>query len=215
VTVKIDCSEWDKPLDKTIDCVLCHSPLKVTYHWIVNHWLHATVHDQCAANFEKRLKGKKALIAEIPERFQHWDLAQFSNQRAVADASSFDLNATHTVLALVGLPARGKSRLMWHIVAQFFNDLPGKWVDYFLFVDLMTEYDQSKIIRLKQSPFAFIDDIGCTESFGRTRAQLQDAIRYRVQTQKWTFLTIDNQDFDQDLIKNVFRDRATVVVIDE
>jgi DNA replication protein DnaC len=214
--VKIDCSEWDKPLDKTINCVLCHSPLKVTYHWIVNHWLHATVHDQCAANFEKRLKGKKALITEIPERFQHWDSAQFSNQQAVADASSFDLNAAYTVLALVGLPGRGKSRLMWHVVSQFFSDLPGKWVDYFLFVDLMSgEYDQSRIIKIKTSPFVFIDDIGCTESYGRTRAQLQDAIRYRVQMRRWTFLTIDDPSFDNGLIENVFRDRAVVVIFDE
>ena len=87
-----------------------------------------------------------------------------------------------------------------------------RWVEYFLFSDLATEYDQSKIIKVKTAQFVFLDDL--TElPPGRTRAQIQEVVRYRVQSAKWTFLTIDKDAFDEDLLTNVFRERAVKIKV--
>jgi hypothetical protein len=74
----------------------------------------------------------------------------------------------------------------------------------------MTEYDQSKITKVKLGQFVFIDDLAEAAS-GRMRTLIQEVIRYRVQTQRWTFLTIDNDKFDPDLLTNVFHERAITV----
>ena len=65
---------------------------------------------------------------------------------------------------------------------------------------------------IKSSRFCFIDDIGCVDSFGRERAQLQQVIRNRVQKGQWTFLTIDNMDFDAGF-DDLFVERAVKIFI--
>ncbi len=117
------------------------------------------------------------------------------------------------------IPPRYQSRLMWAIIQTFFDELEvdtglRRWVDYYLFTDLITEQDKSVLAKVKMGRYVFIDDIGCTDSYGRERAQLQDVIRTRVQKEQWTFLTIDSPDFDPGL-KDFFRDRALDIWIDQ
>jgi DNA replication protein DnaC len=227
MTVEIDFSDENPfvptgppPPDKEIECAICKKPLRARHHWIISRWMHGTVHERCAAEWERsRVSGHREEV-KIPDRFGEWDLSRFPHKRAFSEAQSFEPDSRLKTLIIMGPPGSGKSRLMWNIVAQFFNvwaseRRQSRWVEYLLFTDLMTDYDQSKITKLKTCQFAFVDDIGCTESFGRSRALLQDVIRFRLSTQKWTFLTIDDRKFDPDLIDNAVRDRAKLVIIDE
>jgi DNA replication protein DnaC len=210
-------TEFDKPPDKTIKCLLCEQPLKVTHHWIpfLNHWMHATCHDRCEEEWEQKQRhGQKApWQREIPDRFTHFDVTKVPDQRAAAEASDFGPDANYKTLAIIGPPGRAKSRLMWNVVKGFFDVLGNnRWIDYYLFTDLMTEFDRNQIAKLKMSKYAFVDDIGATESYGRERAQLQDAIRTRVQKGQWTFLTIDELSFDPGF-EDLFRERAVVIYV--
>lgn len=211
-------SELDPPEPITgYNCRLCGAPLKlVQWHWVYDRWLHDTVHVRCAEEWEKRkaTEGVKAMEREIPERFRHFD-AKKANQEALWRAQEFSPESDKKTLAIVGVPGRGKSRLMWAIVEQFFAELGGsRWVEYFLFEDLITEFDRNALTKLKGAKHAFIDNVGGVESYGRERAQLQSVIRTRINKGMWTFLTIDNIDFDSGL-KALCRDRALFVVIDQ
>jgi chromosomal replication initiation ATPase DnaA len=215
-------TEFDKPPDKEIECMLCYQPMTVRHHWVrmINKWMHATCHDSCVENWEKQHRVAKAAQAEhqIPERFQDYDLSK-ANQEAVRLAGAFSPQSRYKTLAIIGVRARGKSRLMWQVIKQFFSDLEAetgthRWVDYYIFPDLVTAYDRTLLATVKMGKYVFIDDIGCTESFGRERAQLQDIIRTRVQKGQWTFLTIDNVDFDPGLA-DFFKERAVAVYLDQ
>ena len=201
-------------------CLWCHQPLKARFWMLQGKRLRPTVHDRCAQAYEKMLHDPRKTVegdAQIPERFRHWDPAKFPDKHAFSVAQSFDPKSQFKVLAILGDPGKGKSRLMWQIIRQFFEIWSeerhqSRWVEYFLFSDLASEYDQSKIMKVKMAQFAFLDDL--TElPAGRTRAQIQEVVRYRVQTQKWTFLTIDKDAFDEDLLTNVFRERAITVKV--
>jgi hypothetical protein len=212
-------TEFDKPPDKIINCMLCELPLKVTHHWmpVINHWMHPTCHDHCVEDWERKTScGKLApWQRDIPERFRSFDLGKVPPERRplVAEVSDFGPDNQYKTLAIIGPPGTAKSRMMWNALKGFFDVLANnRWVDYYLFTDLMTEFDRNQISKLKMSKYAFVDDIGATESYGRERAQLQDAIRTRVQKSQWTFLTIDDPSFDPGF-DDLFRERAVVIYV--
>jgi len=198
-------------------CLLCHQPIRARYWMVMGKRMHGTVHEGCCDRYERELHGQKTEQVAIPERFKEWDTEKFPDKQAFAAAQAFDPDSKYKTLALLGDPGKGKSRLMWQIVRQFFEvwaeqRRQSRWVEYFLFSDLATEYDQSRITKVKMSQFVFLDDL--TElPPSRTKALIQEVVRYRVQTQKWTFLTIDKAEFDPDLIHHVCHERAVVVKV--
>jgi DNA replication protein DnaC len=201
-------------------CLFCRKPLRARYWMLMGKPLRPTVHEQCAQRYNKMLHDPRKTVpgdAEIPERFRFWDFAKFPDKHAFSLAQSFDPDSQYKTLAILGNPGKGKSRLMWQVVRQFFEiwaeqKNQSRWVEYYLFSDLMTEYDQSKISKAKAAQFCFIDDLADAPS-GRVKAAVQEVVRYRVQSQKWTFLTIDSDKFDPDLLTNVFRERALKVEV--
>ena len=204
-------------------CRFCHRPLRARYWMLMGKRLRPTTHDACAAAYEKMLKDPQKKVegdAQVPEQFRHWDLGKFRNEQAFSEAQAFDPDSQRKTLVVMGDVGKGKSRLAWAIVRQFFelwsdSRNQARWVDYFSFVDLVSgDYDQSKLSRLKNCQFAFVDDIGCVDSFGKRRAEIQAALRFRVQSDRWSFLTVDHADFDRDLFEHIVMDRACVVVID-
>ena len=220
---KFEC-ELEKPADKEIACMLCRQPMWVTHYWIgvVNHWWHATVHERCLDAYDAlRRKSQLSVVKgrEVPERFLDFNHA-LADQEALAIAKSFTPDSKLRTLALIGVPRRGKSRIMWAVVTQFFDLLELKtgadcWIQYFIFPDLVSELDRVMLNRLKTAKYAFVDDIGSVESYGRERAALQQVIRTRIQKgDLWSFLVIDSLTFDpglQDLLKG----RAVIFYFDK
>lgn len=210
--VRLD-ARWERP------CRLCGGQMTGHYwSWAGRIYFGSTSHQECIDTEEHRKRGEKPFIARIPERFASFDPNKFRNADAFDQAGAFTPDSKYNVLAIIGPPGKGKSRLAWHIVEQFFqlwnmHRGQSKWVEYFLSSDLMSEYDQSKLSLLKNCQFAFVDDLGDCPA-GRIRSALQNAIRYRVQAGKWSFLTIDSIEFDQDLVEHVFLERATVIIMD-
>jgi hypothetical protein len=205
------------PTPLHIDCALCGKPMVARYHYLFGRWLHSTVHDKCAEAHDRKSgqRSAKGVEQEIPPRFAHFD-AKMAIAEAVDAVVSFSPASELKTLAVIGVPARAKSRLMWSVIQGFFGELERKtglqrWVDYYIFPDLVTEYDRGVFTKIKLGKYVFIDDIGCTESYGRERAAVQDVIRARVQKNMWTFLTIDDPEFDR--FKDIFRDRAVEVWI--
>ena len=201
-----------------VTCAICSKPLKARYHWLFNRWIRGTVHDQCSQDWEKKHAFSKPQPKEreMPPRFEGFDSSR-ANAEALAVCGAFSPSSALHTLAIIGLPARGKSRLMWATITSFFDELERatgerRWVDYYLFTDLAFEPERAALAKAKIGKYVFIDDIGSTESYGRDRAQIQDVIRTRIQKGMWTFLTIDNQDFDQGF-KDIFRDRAVDIWI--
>jgi hypothetical protein len=205
------------PTPLRIDCALCGKPVVARYHYLLGRWLHPSVHEKCAEAWDRKIAQRfaKDVEQEIPARF-----AQFNAKMAIAEAveavEGFSPDSELKTLAIIGVPARAKSRLMWCVVQGFFAELERKtglrrWVDYYIFPDLVTEQDKSMFTKVKVGKYVFIDDIGCTESYGRERAAVQDVIRARVQKGMWTFLTIDDPEFDR--FKDIFRGRAVEVWI--
>jgi hypothetical protein len=207
-------TELDKPADKEIKCLLCNQPLKVKHDWIavIDRWVHPSCHNRCVENWVAQQKGGAKAVHEIPERFRDFQLERLPDPKAARLTGNFGPAADHHTLAIIGPRAMGKSRLMWKCVQQFFFDVGSGWPDYALFPDIMTDFDRALITKLKIARYAFIDDIGSTESYGRERALLQDVIRSRVQKQQWTFLTIDDPSFDPGF-EDLFRDRAHVIYV--
>ena len=204
----------DQPEDKQIRCMICHGPMKVTHHYIdvLDKWMHATVHEKCLENLDAKIQAKKQPEHEVPERFRDFCLEQLPDQQAARAASNFDPDSSYHTLAIIGPRGNGKSRLMWQVVQAFFEYLGGGWPEYATFSDIMTDFNKTMAARLKGSRYVFIDDIGCTESFGRDRSQLQNVIRARVQKGYWTFLTIDDPSFDPGF-EDLFRRRAVVIYV--
>jgi hypothetical protein len=211
-------NQLEKPEPVTVRCQLCRQPLQTDWYWMVNRWLRATIHHQCAEAFDQKTQVKAEEIPRpIPDRFLSfdWDLADKGAKTAVT-AFSPD-SPLHTV-ALLGPPATGKSRLMWTVVKGFFDHLEAttgakRWVHYRIFPELVAEPPRELLAEIKEARYVFIDDIGSTEAYGRDKARLQDIIRLRVQKNLWTFLTIDDPAFDPGF-KDLFRDRALVVYTD-
>lgn len=207
-------SELDHPEDITVQCKLCGGEMRVTHYWIYDRWLHATVHERCINQWDKVHSKQKETERVIPARFEDTFDPQRANADAMRQAQSFSPDSELRTLALIGVPARGKSRIMWEVIKQFFDERGSGWVDYFLFEDLVSEFDRTQLNKLKISKHAFIDNIGAVESYGRERAGLQSVLRTRISKQHWTFMTIDNLNFDPGF-ETLLRDRAVMVVIDE
>lgn len=209
----------DKPNPVTVSCKLCGRPLKADWHWLLDRWLRPTVHDQCAEDFDRKHRDQQHIPAErpIPERFAHFEAGR-ADSDALAACGAFLPSHPYATLALIGERGRGKSRLMWAVVQSYFDELrletgAERWPEYFLFSDLMTGADKFVWARLKEARFVFIDNIGESPSYGRDKAALQAVIRFRLQNDRHTFLTIDDPDFDPGF-KDLFRDRALEVYIE-
>lgn len=205
-------TDLDRPPDKEIECRICGKPMTVSWHLFMGRWAHGNCHDQCVENLERSTPGSKRRRV-VPERFMDFYLDRLPDLGAARKALNFDIDNAYRALAIIGVRGMGKSRLMWEVVKEFFaKPQLTSWVEYAIFPDLMTDFERATIIKLKAARYAFIDDIGSTESYGRERAQLQDVIRTRVQKQMWTFLTIDDPSFDAGF-EDLFRDRAVVVYV--
>lgn len=202
----------------TVECALCHKPLIAHWHHLMGSWLHATVHNKCADGYDRKPGSSQAVDQPIPDRFAQFD-PERADKEAVVACGAFSPESKLKVLAIIGVPARGKSRLMWATIQAFFGELERttgakRWCEYYLFADLVSELDRTVLAKAKMSRYCFIDDIGSTESYGRERAALQDVIHTRVKKQQWTFLTIDNVDFDA-RFEDLFRDRAVTVYLEK
>jgi hypothetical protein len=202
------------------NCKICKLPLTSRWWLVMGARIHASVHDKCAQKYNQDLLSpnkRQDQDSLIPERFREWSLEKFKDKRGFSAAQCFDPEHQYSVLVLMGDVGRGKSRLGWQIAKQFceiWSELhnQSRWCDYFEFSDLCSEYDQSKLLRLKNCWFAFVDDIRDVP-IGRIRSSIQDAIRSRVKRQGWTLLTIDDPRFDEDLVEHVLRERAVKITI--
>lgn len=210
----------EKPDDMPFNCMICHGPMVATFHWMVNRWIHTTVHVKCAEVFDASrsgtIKGEDS-VTDVPERFQIFNHGQFWDKNAIAEAHDFLPDSQLKTLAMIGDSGLGKSRLMWAVIQQFSDQMRLDQgyqiqVKYFIFADVLSDFDRNKILAIKQAKYAFIDDIGAVDSHGQQRAQLQQVIRARIQTGLWTFLTIDNEDFDPGM-RDVLKGRAKVIFI--
>jgi hypothetical protein len=228
MTVRIDFDDEpadlpeNGPTNEWLDtlCMFCRKPLRARFWMVSGKRLRPTVHDWCADKYSKMLHDPRKTVdgdASVPERFRHWDLSKFPDKHAFSEAQSFGPDNKHKVLVIMGDPGKGKSRLAWAVVRQFFEvwaeeRSQSRWVDVFHFSDLASEYDQAKISRIKSSQFVFIDDLADMPS-GRIKSLIQEAVRFRIQSQRWTFLTIDSAKFDEDLIARVLKGRAVVITV--
>jgi len=209
-------SELDKPQSVNVRCALCGGTLISDWHWMVNRWIRASVHVKCAEAFDQKVHAVIQAERPIPERFQAFDPA-LNDQTAISAVAAFTPDSALHTLALLGPPAHGKSRLMWATVKMFFDQLElesgaKRWVRYYIFPELVAEPPKDILAEIRDARYVFIDDIGCTECYGRDKARLQDVIRTRVQKGLWTFLTIDDPAFDPGF-KDLFRDRALEVYL--
>lgn len=209
----------EKPEPVQFRCAICYRPMTANFHWMVNRWIHTTVHDTCAKAFDASrsgtLKGEDNI--NVPERFSIFNHGQFWDKHALEEVKDFLPDSPLKTLALIGDSGLGKSRLMWAVIQVFFDALRlengyQSKIQYFIFADVLSEFDRNKLLGIKQAKYAFIDDIGAVESHGVQRSQLQQVIRARIQTSMWTFLTIDNEDFDPGL-RDVLQGRAKVIFI--
>jgi hypothetical protein len=210
-----------QPIQTT--CKLCEGVMMASFHWVpvINKWWRPSVHDKCAAAWEKNylLTKTKPVERPIPERFADFEPAR-ADAEAIQAASEFLPSSSLHALAIIGMRARGKSRIMWAVIQGFFDQLERetgarRWVDYFLFSELVCDPERGLLNDVKNARYAFIDDVGSTECYGRDKSQLQAIIRARLQKQMWTFLTIDSTtEFDPGF-KDLFRGRAVTVYIDD
>jgi DNA replication protein DnaC len=214
---------FEKPEDIRWLCKICGEEMIASYHWVFSRWMHPTVHDRCVATYNKNAAASQSKLTvlerDIPERFLEFDHTK-ANTEAMQAASEFLPNAKLKSLVIVGVRARGKSRIMWASITGFFDTLrretgAQRWPEYFLFPDLISELDRAALNRFKLAKYAFLDDVGSVESYGRERAALQQVIRSRIQkNESWTWLTVDNMNFDPGL-EDLCRDRALVVWVDK
>jgi hypothetical protein len=212
-------TELDQPADVTIPCKLCGKPLRASFHLLLGRWLRPTIHDHCVPLYEKRLEGAPVgTERDIPPRFQNFDPHAFADKEALAAAQAFGPQSDQHILAILGPPGKGKSRLAWAIAGQFFDELAEvtgsrRWIDCYVgFETAIAEFDRALISRMAIARFVFADDFGCIDSFGSVRGQLQAAIRSRIKNNRWMILTLDDLGFDLEL-ENVLKDRAIMVVL--
>jgi chromosomal replication initiation ATPase DnaA len=210
----------EKPEPVQTKCAICYQPLRANFYWMVNRWIRTTVHDKCAEAFDASRSGTirgEENATNVPERFTVFNHGQFWDKHALFEVKDFLPDSRLKTLALIGDSGLGKSRLMWAVIQQFFDQLRlengyQSKIQYFIFADVLSEFDRNKLLAIKGAKYAFIDDIGAVDSHGQPRAQLQQVIRARIQTGMWTFLTVDNEDFDPGM-RDVFRGRAKVIFI--
>jgi DNA replication protein DnaC len=210
-------TDLDSPGGRDIKCVGCGEIMHdVQPFWTGRSWIYASVHEECKQkSYDLKVVSKKV----IPERFRSFDEFQFRDTEAMRIAQAFDLDVGYKTLAIIGSPGTGKSRLMWHVLGRFFKEvqrltLKDRWVEYWIFSDLVIEPERGELAKVKSCQFCFIDDIGVTKGTQtRERVRLQDVIHARVQKGQWTFLTIDDPEFDPGF-KDLFRERAVEVYVE-
>ena len=206
----------DEPTEP-IRCMLCGGLMAANYLWWEGSWHRShTVHESCLNRWNKK-ESKPGKKRYVPEKFTNFDGTRLDPD-AVALAAEFSPDSEHHTLAIVGLPGRGKSRLVWASVKGFFDQLELEgtrtWVEYYSFADVIAEYDKGKIAQIKNARYVFVDNIGCVDSFGRERAALQAALRARVERNAWTWLSIDAVSFDPDLVKQL-QDKSTLILLEQ
>lgn len=200
----------DKPDDYHGTCELCGKPLYITHHRLFDRWHATRAHERCIDERFSTTKPKKPRV--VPARFGEFDPTK-ADKRAMGLCAGFSPESKVRTLAILGVPALGKSRLLWATAIQFFDDLGGTaWVDAFGFEKLVAELDRAALAKITNARYVLVDDIGCIESYGRERAALQAALRARIKGGKWTFLTVDNMDFDPGL-EDVLKHHALVVAL--
>lgn len=208
----VNTPEFDKPNDYEGTCELCGGSMLITHHLLLNHWIATRAHDRCIDERYATTFHKAKTPPEMPERFRSFDIKQ-ADQRAVRLVEGFSPQSKLKTLAILGIAGQGKSRLLWATVVGFFDQLGGAaWVEHFGFEQLMSELDRAALNRITHARFVLVDDIGCIESYGKERAGLQAALRTRIKGGKWTFLTVDNMDFDPGL-EDVLKHHAVVVAL--
>jgi hypothetical protein len=210
-------TELDQPDEVVVPCKLCGEPLRARFHLVLGRRLRPTIHDHCVPLYEKRLEGAPVgTERDIPPRFQNFDPHLFTDKEALAIAQTFSPQSDQHILAILGPPAKGKSRLAWAVAIQFFDELcettgSRRWIDCYVgFESAIAEFDKFLINRMATARFVFADDFGSVDSYGSVRGQLQAAIRSRIKNNRWMILTIDDLSFDLE-IPNILKDRALVV----
>ena len=200
----------DRPDDYDGACEICGQSMRITHHLLGTNWRPVRAHDYCINKFYSVTRSKAP--REIPERFQTFN-PQKADQRAMRLAEAFSPQSKVKTLAILGTPGKGKSRILWAAVIQFFDELGGTaWVESFGFESLMTEYDKLALNRIAKARFVLVDDIGCIMSYGKERAGLQAALRSRIKSGKWTFITVDDMGFDPGL-EDVLRSFALIIAM--
>jgi hypothetical protein len=204
-----------KPADLAeYKCRLCGRPLPppIQHHWVYDRWLHPTTHPKCGEAWSAKQSNGKQKLPDLPERFAHFD-ARLANNEAARAAGAFSPQSKVKTLVIQGLPGKGKSRLLWSVVEQFFGELGHGWVEAFLFETLIADYDKAALMKIASNRYVLVDDIGSCESYGRERAGLQAALRSRIKRgDLWSFLTVDANTFDPGL-EDICKDRALVVTL--
>lgn len=188
----------EPPPDKVVQCSICGEPLKINFIWfeLGRRWIQSSsVHAACWEEWNKK-EPSRNVVQLIPPHYREISPVRFDH-KVLAQAGGFRPDNAKRILAIIGQPRKGKTQLAWWIIARFFRQLEEdtgyrRWVDYFLFTELMADYDKTRNQMLMGSKYLFVDDIGCVESYGRDRAALQAVIRSRISQNRWTFLTIDN-----------------------
>ena len=202
--------EFDRPDDHPGMCEICGQPMRVTYHLLGTNWRPTRAHNQCIESHYSTTHSKTP--REIPERFRTFNPKE-ADQRAMRLAEAFSPQSKVKTLAIRGKPGKGKSRILWAAVIGFFDALGGTaWVESFGFESLMTEYDKLALNRIAKARFVLVDDIGCIMSYGKERAGLQAALRSRIKSGKWTFITVDDMGFDPGL-EDVLRSFALIIAM--
>src|ERR1700746_3364709 len=119
----------EQPPEEIVECRLCGRPLKVRYHWIevINKWMRPSCHDECCERYDAERRAGASRPAgngdrEVPEYFHGFDPNK-ADQDALEACSLFTPDSRLKTLALIGVPRRGKSRLMWATIKWFFDIL--------------------------------------------------------------------------------------------
>lgn len=177
----------------------------MTWIWfdLGGRWLRnppVPIHEKCIPG----QKSKKHANFVIPERYREpFQTVHFGNDAAFAKAAEFGPESKQHFFAIIGLPRKGKSRLCWTVMAEFFLRLKERTAtqeapEVFSWADLVGENDPYKLNRLKTAKFVYLGDAGSTEIYGRSRALVQAALRHRLDKNLWSFVDIDDVRFDED-----------------
>lgn len=191
-------TELDRPEDFDGKCEICGGPMRVVHFRGFTRWLPRRAHDVCIDN-RNAPKNKAVKPQTVPEKFSSFDIEQ-ADKESLKLATGFLAQTKRRVLAIIGNPGHGKSRLLWMTVKEFFDERGnGEWVEAFDFEALVAELDKEALGRLTQAKYALVDDIGSVASYGRERAGLQAVLRARIKANRFTFVSIDNLEFDPGL----------------
>src|SRR5258708_19198515 len=137
-----------KPEPITVPCMLCNEPFIAKYHWLFSRWIRSTSHEKCADAYDRQKVGANQPVERpIPPRYRDFDATR-ANAEALQAAESFSHRSDLKTLAIGGVAARGKSRLMWAIIQAVVHELEGetglgRWGDDDLRTDPVREPDKS------------------------------------------------------------------------